>query len=445
MKIGLRIAVLIGFLHSSTVFAGQGLYLTLNGYLSNSNVQVTDSNCVDGIENIKMNNTVYVDANIDGSCLIEKSWVKLSIQQNGQEVTNYTLTISANGSTLTPQGFYSSGNAVVMASLYPHSGLTGTQDWVTISLAGKEDNWMKQISQIIGNKPISTVMLPGSHDTGTYGINDNSEIANDISDEIKFWLALDPLKMQHLRNWSMAQNIDMTTQLSLGIRYFDLRLCESSTGGLETCHAISAATIPDLLSQAGTFLNDPNHNQEIIILDFNHLYSISNNDIDQLVLLLKNAFGNKIASAKSFLPNSLLSTFWSQHKQVIVIIDSDYAIKAYPDIFWPENTIYSAYIDQQTASGIEQGMLDALASRDPATLFVLQAQETPSDQTIIDGFDPFASNPDSLLTLTGTYKRDIGNWLLQPSNQAQLKLNGNIIIEDFTNGIDLTELAKQLN
>jgi len=77
----------------------------------------------------------------------QKSWVKLSVQLNGQEVTNYTLTISADGSSLTPLGFSSVGNQVMMASLYPHPGLTGTQDWVTISLAGSEDSWMKQTSK----------------------------------------------------------------------------------------------------------------------------------------------------------------------------------------------------------------------------------------------------------------------------------------------------------
>jgi len=57
---------------SPIVFAGQGLYLKMSGYLPNSSVQVTDSNCVDGIENISMNSTTYVDANISVSVFSKK-------------------------------------------------------------------------------------------------------------------------------------------------------------------------------------------------------------------------------------------------------------------------------------------------------------------------------------------------------------------------------------
>lgn len=445
MRDKLSAFLLLGLLVSPVAMAGQGLYLKMSGYVPNAAVQVTDSNCVDGVGNITMNTTTYLDANISGTCLFEKSYVKLSVQQNGQELANYTLTISADGSALTPQGYNAIGNNILMASLYPHPGLTGTQDWVTISLAGHEDNWMQQSSNAIANKAISAVILPGSHDTGTYGINSQSEVSSDISDTLKFWLQFDPLKIQHLRNWATSQNLDTTTQLNVGIRYLDLRLCKSSSGVLETCHSISGDTIANILNQASDFLNNPLHQQEIIILDINHLYSITNNDIDQLVLLLQNAFANKIASPYGFTPGSLVSNFWNQKKQVIVIIDNDYATSTYPSIFWSENSIISPYPDQQSSSGLQQEMQSVLMERDASSLFVLQSQETPTDATIINGFNPFASNPDSLLKMTTTYKRDISDWYAQPANQAALKQNGNIIIEDFTNGVDLTELAKQLN
>lgn len=435
---------IILLLSTPLVFAGQGLYLKINSYLPNTQAIVTASNCVDGTEKINTNVTTYLEANNNGVCFFQKSWLTVSLQKNSQEIKSYTITISDLGSNLTTPGLSNLNDNMIAATLYPHYG-AGTQDWVTLALSPKEDNWMTQMDAALANKPLRTVILPGTHDTGTYGINDHSEIAADIDDTLKFWLQFDALKIQHLKSWSITQNFDVSTQLTSGIRYLDLRLCKTSNGSLATCHSLVGDNVENILNAVSSFINAPNHNKELVILDFNHMGNLTNDDIDTLAGIMIKNFGDKIAAAYSFNSNSPLSSFWDQRKQIIAIIANDYATTKYPQLFWNENSISSPWPDKQSSNELIQAMQNALSSRYQPELFVLQSQETPSTDTIISGFNPFAANPDSLLKLTTSYKPSVDNWFAQKNNQMMIRQNGNIIIEDFSNGIDLAELAKKLN
>ncbi len=429
-------------LFSTKLFAAQGLYLKINSYLPNTSVVINQSQCVGGVNNVAINHTAYLEAQNDNGCLVQKSFLDLTLRQANQDIAHYTINISVNGSALTPSGIYRNNDKRIVATLYPHSGAVGTQDWIVLSLANKEDSWMGDLADVIGKKPINRVILPGSHDTGTYAISNQSQLAPDISDTLKFWLQFDPLKIQHLKNWAVTQNLNISEQLEMGIRYLDIRLCKLADGTLSTCHSVSGESMQNVVNQVAEFLQQPEHAKEIIFMDINHVAGLSNADIDQLTQTLTAAFSSKIASPLLLTPSNLLSHFWLQKKQVIIFFANDYAVATYPNLYWSENRINSPWGDKQDAQQLQTFLQTSLHSRDFTKMHVLQTQETPSDQSIINGFNIFSSNPDSLLKMTAGYKHTIEDWLYDPNQQALLAQNGNIIFEDFSNGIDLTELAK---
>jgi hypothetical protein len=431
------VVILLG-LHTA-VMAGQGMFLRIKSYIPNIQVKLLEKNCVNETKNIKLNQTGYIEA----GCL-NNNWIKIAILQNNKEIMRYKINLHFSGSSIIPSGIKQINNAVIAATLYPHTGILGSQDRVTISIANREDDWMGKNSNAIANKPINSVIIPGSHDTGTFGINKRSQITPDIDPRLKFWINLDPLKIEHLSHWSITQNLDVKNQLNLGIRYLDLRLCNLNKT-LITCHSLSGSSLLTIMNHVAEFINANGHQKELVILDINHLYKVNKVDVAQLVSLLRQKFGNKIASGLEFSANSLISDFWNKGKQVIVLIDDVNAVNLYPDIFWSEQKMDSTWPDKQDADELKKALKNILLrNRKRNSFFVLQTQETPSAKTIIDGFN-FLNHPDTLLKLTTFYKHEIEKWLQDPIIKSQIKAKGNIIIEDFSNGIDLTEYAKSLN
>ncbi len=65
--------------------------------------------------------------------------------------------------------------------------------------SGAHDHWIADLSDTIGQRPLRQVIIPGSHDTGTYG------------------------HMSSFQDQAQAQNEDVTAQLNDGARVFDLR------------------------------------------------------------------------------------------------------------------------------------------------------------------------------------------------------------------------------
>ena len=140
------------------IAGGQGMYVRINSYLPNVEAKVLNSQCLDHVNTIKVNRTAYIEA---GLCLDND--LTISLREKGKEIRQYHIRVSFGGSTLNPRGVHFQGDKVIAATLYPHSGISGTQDWVVISLAHSESDWMKEKSKTISKKPLNAVLLPGSH------------------------------------------------------------------------------------------------------------------------------------------------------------------------------------------------------------------------------------------------------------------------------------------
>jgi hypothetical protein len=106
--------------------------------------------------------------------------------------------------------------------------------------------WMSDLTPEIGDRPLSQVVLPGTHDAATSGLPQGFPF--DIA---------------------RAQDLTIAEQLDYGIRLFDLRFCKwPSDQVFYGCHLY--ASFPDrldtIVNAIDAFTRDPHHLKEILIL-----------------------------------------------------------------------------------------------------------------------------------------------------------------------------------
>lgn len=272
-------------------------------------------------------------------------------------------------------------------------------------------NWMSKLPPAATVRELGDLALPGSHDSGTYPINGLSPLTTEFGNGNNYYdgllLAADAIKplfppafpvMGSLTNWSRAQRHTIGAQLTSGVRYFDLRMIPDPSGQFFfATHMFAGAEIDVILADliAFTTLNP----SEIIILDFQHLFSrsgedngMSGTDAEALVTRLMLAFGNKLVTADATAnPKTMkLSDLWSAGLQVVAIFDpaarSRMTTFAQSKVwsgdknagvitrYWPQTTTWFG------TDGIQQFLDTSIveANKHPNNFIVFQGQMTPN-------------------------------------------------------------------
>lgn len=138
---------------------------------------------------------------------------------------------------------------------------------------GDYHRWMTAIANHIEDRRLMDVVLPGSHDAGTYAFDQdavytdpdpNWEIVGDIAPLIGM------IKKDITASWAKTQSGSITWQLYAGMRYFDLRFFQEDDGLLYIHHGQLRGDndSDDIFGQIDDFLDGAGHEKEIIILDF---------------------------------------------------------------------------------------------------------------------------------------------------------------------------------
>ncbi|MEU9704456.1 hypothetical protein [Streptomyces sp. NPDC047981] len=83
--------------------------------------------------------------------------------------------------------------------------------------------WMDQVREVIGDRPLNKIVMPGSHDAGSWSITDTSGVCDTASNAT-------PAKdhPQLAAAISITQMSPIKTQLENGSRYLDLRVCKQN-------------------------------------------------------------------------------------------------------------------------------------------------------------------------------------------------------------------------
>ncbi|XP_069101288.1 PI-PLC X domain-containing protein 3-like [Argopecten irradians] len=208
------------------------------------------------------------------------------------------------------------------------------------SMDYKLTDWMSHLPASCVQTPLDQLAIPGSHDTFSYTVSPSGDVGPDGPSYIKTLVRLfGTVGKNVLYHWSVTQSLNVSQQLQHGIRYLDCRVCWSSkTNDFRFLHGLIGATVSACLDEVNVFLEK--HPKEVVILDFNHFYSMSNTDHVNLLTLLTDKLGSKMYPYNEKVTVTL-EKIWERNLQIICIYQND--IVKGNQTFWPGATIRSLW------------------------------------------------------------------------------------------------------
>lgn len=335
------------------------------------------------------------------------------------------------------------------AMAYPHDAfkVSPKYSYVNYSWPGfSTENWMKGLKNrypAFANAAIKEIVLPGTHDSGTYKINQKSSYSPDEPYGSEFLDFIKHFDLAHLIfvKWSKTQPNSIKQQLDNGIRYFDLRVCGHNNTNY-ICHGKYSDQLSNVIDQIKRFIDNPDHGNEIILLDFNHFYNVNTTAHHVLISELIEKLGPRIADRDNYSANTKLKEFWHDNKQVIILYNHNESLAQYSQL-WPISSINSPWPNRQKINDLINDLNKNLAKHHGEDgFYVIQTQLSANLSTIKESiYKPYL--PQSIQDNTLNYKQKVYDWLY--ANKSKIAEFGSIIIEDWSTGKALTHYAITAN
>lgn len=303
-------------------------------------------------------------------------------------------------------------------------------------MAGGSRDWMSALPEELWDVPLTELAIPGSHDTMSYCLDINSPLVRSESD---FFRLLDGLFYCFTRptifKWATTQDKTIEEQLSMGIRYFDLRIAHKqhdSSSDLYFTHVIyTHLTVLETLLSVATWLNS--HPKEIVVLACSHFEGMDERCHESFIFSLKRLFGAKLCPQQES-DTLTLRSLWASSHQVILSYESPVAERHRE--LWPAIPYWWA--NQRTAQGVIS-YLDCQKEKGRPEGFFVSGLNLTADRKYIT-----KNHKESLRTLTYSNWESLENWLQRqaPGPEAH---SLNIIAGDFVGPLPLCSLVIALN
>lgn len=125
-------------------------------------------------------------------------------------------------------------------------------------------SWMWNKYESLKTVPINKIMLPGTHNSGTYIVDFNNSFIwnNDIVNKLKKYKSWSSVK-KITTNWTKCQEMTIYEQLRAGIRLIDLRVSQYE-GVYYITHTLTCVNIDVVLDDIVNFLEE-NSNEALVI------------------------------------------------------------------------------------------------------------------------------------------------------------------------------------
>jgi hypothetical protein len=223
-------------------------------------------------------------------------------------------------------------------------------------------HWMADLGEKIEGKKLRELVLPASHDAGTYGITAGSRLSPDLLgnwwarllekfDWVKYFLGLlvflGITKIEQvIAAWSRTQVMNVAQQLEAGYRVFDLRVAKSDfDNDFWIYHGMYSVKLTDVLHEVRAF--SENNQREVIMLliwGFREV-PMSHDDHEKLLKLLKDTFGDRLARNSLGL-DATVQDLWRAGENgtgTPIILVYDYNELADPVLWNKESTVKTPY------------------------------------------------------------------------------------------------------
>ncbi|ELU00255.1 hypothetical protein CAPTEDRAFT_217638 [Capitella teleta] len=133
-------------------------------------------------------------------------------------------------------------------------------------IVNEKANWMGLSRNEIGDRRIGDLFIPGTHDSGTVGVDESSYLV----DRNALFILAQQFEPMIIANWSKTQDSSLGEQCEAGFRFFDMRIAdlEDEDGSFRWWHGLAGFEIQIELQEIANFARD--HPEEIILLEFGH-------------------------------------------------------------------------------------------------------------------------------------------------------------------------------
>ncbi|XP_071961416.1 PI-PLC X domain-containing protein 3-like [Antedon mediterranea] len=247
--------------------------------------------------------------------------------------------------------------------------------------ADANSSWMENMPPQLRCQPLKNIAIPGSHNSFSYSLKVNSPVSPCSPDTIRNLVSVfgkTACKIVH--NWSVTQTLTIKEQLNCGIRYLDLRVATSKTEeGLFFVHGLYGCSVETGLGEIKDWVD--NHPNEILLLDFNHLYNMEVKDHQYLTQQLQEKFGRKLCPVID-VENVALNVLCEQNWNVIVFYHNNHHKEN--NSLWAGSRIPSPWPNTPEPTKMVN-FLEAnhTRGRDTSKFHVTQGILTPTGTTIL--------------------------------------------------------------
>ncbi|XP_013396515.1 PI-PLC X domain-containing protein 3 [Lingula anatina] len=242
-------------------------------------------------------------------------------------------------------------------------------------------NWMGGLPESLHSSSLNSIAIPGTHDSFSWGLDVTGDIGPDNLPFVKTLVQLFPGTAKAIiAKWSKTQSLNTVEQLKAGIRYFDIRVTlKKDTQELHAVHGLYGRKMEMELQDISQFLD--NHSKEIVLLDFNHFYSMDEENHIQCISLIQHIFGPKLCPLLDT-DSVTLDMLWENGLQVLVFYHHDIVTNHLN--LWPGCTIPSPWPDTMDINKfitfLEQNYRHG---RSPCAFYVTQGILTPDSSTVV--------------------------------------------------------------
>jgi len=189
---------------------------------------------------------------------------------------------------------------------------------------------MANLSTELRSLKISDLAIPGSHDSGSYSLLTNQpiDVLNEHDKYSRYFKMASSKSDSKLLNemtyrWSKTQDLNITEQLKLGIRYFDFRLAEDQHNVFRVVHRLFGVTFEEIINQINDF--SELHPKEVLLVDIRQidthpgtsLAHAQNRTISQLQRILKSRI-----CPNSIMKNLNVRYIWKQNCQILIFYNA---------------------------------------------------------------------------------------------------------------------------
>ena len=317
--------------------------------------------------------------------------------------------------------FYDNGTnpSVAMAAdgsvvLQVHNSGLSNELLFSSSLLIDRARWMESEYNVLANKKLREICLPGSHDAGAYRF---SRKLTSCADDI---LKIVPKNI--VKNYALAQEMDIAEQLNAGIRYFDLRpYCEN--GEFYIHHSLVGVKMESLLQDFSSYLSTIK--KELIIIKVSHFCNFNSEQHKVLAYMFYHHFNNYLYKGTGSIPETEFGTFVNDGPCVILWYENSTVCDSW-DGFYRNIGVYDRYSNTEDYNSMKDDQLAKLKSVGGSSgrLFLLSWTLTPDEDVNL------ATAVGSLRKLSEEANRNLRDFVAEYGKEYQINILYNDFVED---------------